>query len=70
MPTHRSTTTPNRIITSPAARRYIYQVFLAAGPVATFYGFASHNELALWGGLLQTVLGLPVGLALANVPKP
>ena len=63
-------TTPNRIITSPRNRAYVYRVFLAAGPLLLFYGVMSAQEFALWGGAAGTILSVPTGLALANTPKP
>jgi hypothetical protein len=62
--------TPGRVVWSPAVRRYVYGVFLSAGPVVLFYGLLSAQEFAIWAGLAASVLGLPNGLALANTPPP
>ncbi len=49
-------------------RVWIYGVLVAVGPLVTFYGVASVDEVALWLGLGGTVLGVPLGsLALSNV---
>jgi len=57
-------------------RIYFYSLMIAAGPLVTFYGFASAEEVALWIGAGGTALGLPAGtVALKNLtpkakPKP
>jgi hypothetical protein len=61
--------TPNRFITSPRVRAYIYSVGVAAGPLAIFYGLMTSEEVALWLGLGAAGLALPSALALANTPK-
>lgn len=43
---------------SPAVRRYIYRVANAAVLVAVGYGVLSGEDAALWGLLLNAVLGL------------
>jgi len=59
----------NKIIPSTEIRAWIYNVAIAAGPIVVFYGLLSGEEVALWGGLLATILGTPVaGLARANTP--
>lgn len=66
-----STTSPNRWITSPAVRGYIYKVVMAAGPVLALYGVITSDEFLIWSGLIATVLGTPTGaLANANTPVP
>ena len=52
-------------------RKYLYAVLVAAGPLLSFYGIASENEVALWLGLGGTLLGVPAGTtALSNLnPK-
>lgn len=61
---------PNRWIPSPAARRWLYGVLTAAGPLVVFYGLMTAQEVVLWLGLGATILGTPVGaLASANTPK-
>ena len=51
-----------------AVRAWIYGIIVAAGPLVSFYGLASEEEVALWLGLGATVLGVPGGgLALANL---
>lgn len=53
---------------TPKRRAWIYNVVIAAGPIIIFYGLATAEEFALWGGLLATVLGTgPAALARANV---
>jgi hypothetical protein len=49
---------------SEATRAWIYRVLTAAAPIATFYGYADEQVIALWLGLVATILGL--GLAAAN----
>lgn len=44
-----------------SVRAWFYAVMVSAGPIATFYGFLSDNEVALWLGLGGTILGLPTG---------
>lgn len=39
-------------------RVYLYGVGVATGPVLVYYGVADEKEVALWSGLLLTVLGL------------
>ena len=39
-------------------RIYLYGVGVATGPVLVYYGVADEKEVALWSGLLLTVLGL------------
>lgn len=65
-----STNTPNALVPSPQVRRYVYAVALSLGPVVLFYGLATAQEVAMWAGVLGTVLGVPQGLALVNTPKP
>lgn len=47
-------------------RGWLYRVTAAAGGVAAAYGQLSGQELALWLGLVATVLG--TGVAAANTP--
>jgi hypothetical protein len=66
----RATQTPNRWVPSPQARLWIFRTIAAAGPLVTFYGLASAEEVALWLGLGATILGTPAAsLAAANVPR-
>lgn len=65
--THRADVTPNRWITSPKGRRWLYGVALAVSALLAFYGLITDESLALWGTLAASVLSLPV--AAANVPK-
>lgn len=51
---------------SPAVRRWVYGVALAAMPLAVLYGIVSEAAAPLWLALVGAVL-VP-GLALANVP--
>lgn len=49
-------------------RAWIYSILVAAGPLVTFYGIASADEVVLWLGLGGTVLGVPAGtLAVSNL---
>lgn len=52
-------------------RAWLYAVIVAAGPIAVFYGLASHEEVILWIGVGATLLGVPGGTtALSNLnPK-
>lgn len=51
-------------------RAWIYGVLVAAGPLVTFYGIASADEVVLWLGLGGTVLGVPAGsLAVTNLSE-
>lgn len=45
-------------------RAWVYNVALAAGAVAVFYGLATQEEVALWIGLVMSLAGN--GLARAN----
>lgn len=66
----RATETPNRWIPSPTARRWLFRALAAAGPLVTFYGLATAEEVALWLGLGATILGTPAAsLASVNVPR-
>lgn len=58
--------TPNRWITSPRARAYVYRILLAVGALALFYGYVTAEALPLWLALAAELLG--TGLALANTP--
>lgn len=60
--------TPNRWITSPKGRKWLYRVALAVSALLAFYGLLTDESLALWGTLAAAVLSLPV--ASANTPKP
>lgn len=52
-------------------RKWIYNVLIAAGPIITFYGLATSEEVALWIGLGATILGTPgVSVARANLSTP
>lgn len=49
-------------------RAWIYGVLVAAGPLATVYGFVTADEVVLWLGLGGAVLGIPAGtLAVSNL---
>lgn len=53
---------------SKTTRAYIYAILIAIGPLVSFYGLASQEEIALWLGLGGTILGVPGGsLALKNL---
>lgn len=66
----RATETPNRWIPSTTARLWLFRCIAAAGPLVTFYGLATAEEVALWIGLGATILGTPAAsLAAVNVPR-
>ena len=49
-------------------RAWIYGVLVAAGPLITFYGVATADEVVLWLGLGGTILGVPAGsIAVSNL---
>lgn len=52
-------------------RKWFYALIVALGPIAIFYGLASHEEVVLWLGVGATILGVPGGTtALSNLtPK-
>lgn len=55
---------------TPHVRKYIYAILIAIGPIVTFYGLASHEEVALWLGVGATVLAVPGNsLALKNINR-
>lgn len=53
---------------SSKTRLYIYAILVAIGPLVSFYGLATQEEIVLWLGVGGTVLGVPAGsLALKNL---
>lgn len=51
-----------------STRAYIYAILVALGPLASFYGLATQEEIVLWLGVGGTILGIPAGgLALKNL---
>lgn len=46
-----------RWIKDPGVRGYLYRVLVAAATVAAGYGLVTSQELAVWLGLVATVLG-------------
>ncbi len=52
---------------TPAVRRWVYGIALAAMPLAVLYGIVSEAAAPLWVTLAGAVL-VP-GLAIANTPK-
>jgi hypothetical protein len=50
---------------SPAARRWVYGVGIAAAPLLVIYGIVGKEEVALWLGALYAILGF--SLATGNV---
>lgn len=44
-------------IKDPGTRGYLYRVLVAASAVAAGYGLVTSEELAVWLGLVATVLG-------------
>ena len=72
MADHRALTdrTPNRVITDPLVRRYLYGVVLAFIPILVLFGLISPESVQLWLNLAAAVLGLgTTALATANTPK-
>ena len=70
MADHAADRTPNRFITDPAIRKYVYGVVLAMIPVLVGFGLISPEQVQLWLNLAAAVLGLgTTGLAVANTPK-
>ena len=72
MADHRALTdrTPNRVITDPLVRRYLYGVVLAFIPILVLFGLISPESVQLWLNLTAAVLGLgTTALATANTPK-
>lgn len=67
-----ATDTPNRWITSPAARRWLYGVGAAVLAVAGVYGLLSPEQLGAWRDVLDAALIAGAGgltLATANTPR-
>lgn len=56
--------TPNRIITNPAARRWLYGVATAALACLAVWGLLNAEQVAALTGLAAAI----TGLAAANVP--
>lgn len=55
------------IITTPAARRYIYGISIAAIAVLVVLGLVSEDQTQVWLNLVAAILGLGnAGLALPN----
>jgi hypothetical protein len=62
--------TPDKWITDPSTRRYLYQVLAAFGPIAVISGWLTQEQFILWLGFAGTVLATPIGaLAAANTPN-
>ena len=59
---------PDRLLPSPRVRQWVYGVLAATGPVLTFYGVASGEEVGLWLGVAGVALFGVGGLAAVNVP--
>lgn len=51
---------------TPKLRAALYSVGIAVGSVATAYGLASDQQIAVWLGVFSAALNL---LAVVNVPK-
>ena len=58
--------TPNRIIASPAVRRWLYSVATAGLACLAVWGLLTAEQVAALTGLAAAV----TGLAAANVPGP
>jgi len=54
---------------TPKVRKRIYRIAQAVGPVVLAYGIASENEVAVWTGLFNAIIGVPFELAARNVPE-
>lgn len=65
--------TPNRWITSPATRLYLYGIGAALLGLLGGYGLIDAAQSDLWRGVLEALLGIGGGAALtlaaANVPR-
>lgn len=61
--------TPNRWITSPAARQWLYGVLVALAAVGVAYGLITAEQSGLWLAVASAVLGLGNVLAAGNVPR-
>ena len=53
---------------NPKYRAWLYGVFLAASPIAVYYGLVNDTEAGLWLSVIGTILGVSNALALSNVP--
>lgn len=70
MADHAADRTPNRVITDPLVRRYLYGVVLAFIPILVSAGVLTGGDAQLWLNVAAAVLGLgTTGLAVANTPK-
>lgn len=62
--------TPNRWIASPAGRKWLYAVAVAALAIAGFYKLLPQEALPFWLDLVANILGVAGGAtAIVNVPK-
>ena len=58
-----------KVITSPAARQWLYGVLVAGGAVAVGYGLLTAEQAGLWLALAGAALIVGPGLAAINVTK-
>ena len=65
----RQAETPNRWITKPATRLWMYSILVALAGLATGYGIITAAQGGLWLSLGAAVLGVGNLLAAANTPK-
>lgn len=69
MAKHVSAETPDRGITDPAKRKWLYGIAVAALALAGAYRLVDQEVLPLWAELVANVLGVSGGaLALVNTP--
>ncbi|QTF71769.1 phage holin [Arthrobacter woluwensis] len=61
-----ATQTPNRLVPSPRARRWLYGVLAAAAPLGVSYDLVTGQQAGLWLSLGAAVLGV---VAIANTPS-
>lgn len=67
---HAAAITPNRLIPSPAARRWLYGSAIAVLGVLGVFGLVTADQAAAIGNAIGVLLAIaPIGLALANTPR-
>lgn len=65
----RATQTPNRWITSPGVRLWLYGVLVALAALGVGYGIVTIEQGGLWLALGAAVLGVGNLLAAKNTPR-
>lgn len=70
-PDHRASATPNRIVVSPQARKFIYLGVAAVLAALIVFGLITEEQVVEWGRLVVEIVALGgVLLASANTPEP